>query len=387
MGVSALATACVLVLASTRYDVSVRTEARVRSSSASEAASGPVILDVDLAPLLQLFLREGATGLQLSYSPRVSLRNLTSSVHPELQHNGRFQGEWRPFRGLQLFAIEGLSYGQVDAVQLSTTGSPTTTPSVRYLASESGVGFQAGFGIPRLLVTASASWLVSGGLGETAIPSQQGPRVSLAGGYRVDPRTNLTLTLLGTDAHFSTGSRASVLQGNPGLRYRLDPRTEAELSLGLGYTRNEDVGGTTAPDAGPRSVLLPSASGLFTRRLLSAHGQSLDGRVAVRLVPFVDPFTARAYHRAETSLAVSWLAMTQLRFNADVNGAFALSGGPQQGDAGLSSVLTGQWLINRRLWMEASFRGSWNRQQSLSSTFLFQWAASISLVAAQNGSF
>lgn len=394
MGPWALAPVWLAVATAATYDVSARTETRTRSPTLSEQSLSPVLGDLELTPSALVQLRESGLGLQLSYAPRVVLRDLgLSAQHVELQHTGRAQGDWKPSRGLRLLAQQQLVYGQVDTTELAIASGgvpqprPTDTPSVRYLSSETTAGVETTALVPRLSLSAAVTYFISGGLGDATVPLQQGPRATLTSLYRLDPRTGLTVSFLGSDSHFSTGSQASVLQLTGGLRYRFDRHTEGELSAGVGGTRNKATPTDVDPSPAAPLVLAPNGSAQLSSRLLSERGQTLDGRVMVRMTPFVDALTARAYQRLESTLALAWQPGARIRVNGEASGALVVSPGPQRGDAGLLLGATAQYSFNRRLWVEGAFRYSWTRQQLVGEAPFAQWTATLSLVVGRSGSF
>ncbi len=403
MTASALLAGWLTVASAAGYEAHLRGHTRVRSSTGTEQLSSGVASDVELRPTLVVRLEEQNLEGRLAYAPRLTLRQALSAPRTELLHTGRLRGEWRPRRGVRLLAEEYATYGVVDLFTQGLgapgegegSGSPPPAPgqvplepvpavSVRFASSLTTLGVETTALSPRLLLSGSVGWVLSGGLDEEAravLPFQSGPRLRLDARYDVTRLDGLITTATLTDASFSTGARATVALLEETWAHRFSRATEGALGLGVGLTRAR-----ASEDAEVRTGALPGAHAWLAHRF-DSRDRPLNGRLSARLAPFIDRLTGAIYPRAELTLLMTWEATRGVWVYGQGGAARALGSGPQAGDSLVQGSIGARWLLAPGVNLEGDIRANHVRQQNEQRSERFQWAATLGLSVSHSGIF
>ncbi|XXF78066.1 hypothetical protein P2318_34230 [Myxococcaceae bacterium GXIMD 01537] len=392
----AVLTGCWLTVASAGvgYDASLRAHTRARAPTLAERLQGGVATDVEVWPTLALRVKEQALELRLAYSPRLTVRQALGEPRPQLIHEGRLQGDWRVARGLRLLAEQHATYGTVDlfaqAPGLDTPGGegvplePVPAGAVHFASSKTTLGAEATGLHPRLRLSGSVGYLLSGGLDGEAratMPLQRGPRARLDGRWNLSRMDSLTTAATLADSSFSSGARATLVQLDETWLHRFSRATDATLGAGLGVTSARAAG-----EESTRGGLLPAARASLGHRFHSRE-RPLEARLNLRVEPFLDRLNGGLYPRAEGTLLVTWTAASGLWLYGQGGGARALGGGPQAGSALALGALGARWSLKRGLNLETDVRGQWLRQPGQQQAERLHWAATFGLSATTTGMF
>ena len=400
--------------AAVTYSVAVRTDSRVRSNETAAEGAPSVAGDTDIAPTLGLEVREGNAALQVDYSPRISLREVTAAPRTELSHTGRLAGVWRPERGLSLRLSEELTLGSVnllitDVVPLPDPGGqepdgPLTPPvgggplqplptedTVYFLSSATTLTADTNRLGRRWNLAGSTGFNISGGLnGEArvAVPLQYGPRFDMSLSHALSSRSAITTAASVTHSRFSTGANATVVTLTEAWGQRLDRHTSLEGGAGVALARgvaapdDEAPPGEEAPATPePTVALLPYLTFGVGHRIPSREAD-FYGRAGVRVTPFVDRLTGRVYPRADLTVNGTWLMGPRVRLSTSAGTAFAVGGAT--GDRIVSGGFTASWDLARWVTVDADTRGTWSRSPD-SPTARLGWAATLGLSVRQTG--
>lgn len=392
------------------YEAHARVLTRARAATGAELLQGASASDVELLPTLVLKYKEQNLEGRVLYAPRLTLREALGDSRTQVVQGVRFQGEWRVQRGLRLFAEEHATYGTVDlftqgggvvpgsGVDVDPNGGgtsggdtsgdvplePVPSGAVHFASSLTTLGGETTWLHPRLRLSGTLGYLVSGGTdgaARLAVPMQWGPRARVDARWALTRLDGLTTTATLTDARFSTGARATVVQLDETWAHRFSRETDGALGLGLGVTEVRDA---SAQDG--QGGLLPGARLSLGHRFLSREAP-LEARLTTRVSPFLDRIEGTVYPRAEATLLVTWTALPRLWVYGQGGAARALGGGAQGGDSMALGSVGSRWRLARDVNLEAELRGNWLNQHGLQVAERFQWAATVGLSVSRTGMF
>ncbi|MCP3137195.1 exopolysaccharide export protein EpsX [Pyxidicoccus xibeiensis] len=397
--------------AAVTYGVAARVDSRVRSNEDPAEDAPSVAGDTDVTPTLGLEVRDGNTSLQVEYAPRISLREVTVQPRTEVQHMARLAGNWRPERGLSFRLGEELVLGSVDLFTTDVLPLPDpggdepdgplrppdgggplqplpTEDTVYFLSSATTLNVDTGWLGRRWQLSGSTGFSISGGLdgpAREAVPMQYGPRFDVSLSHALSSLSAITTSVAVAHSRFSTGANNTVLTLTEAWGQRVDRRTSLEAGVGVSLVRaleappEEPVEGEAAPE--PRTELLPNLTFAVGHRIPSRTAD-FNGRVGVRVTPFVDRLTARVYPRADLTLSGTWALGPRVRVSTTAGTAFAVGGA--SGDRIVSGGVTASWILTRWMSVDADTRSTWSRSPELPTARL-TWAASLGLSVRQTG--
>ncbi|MFP2927425.1 exopolysaccharide export protein EpsX [Pyxidicoccus sp. 3LG] len=397
--------------AAVTYGAAVRVDSRVRSNEDVAEDAPSVAGDTDITPTLGLELRDGNINLQLEYAPRISLREVTVQPRTEIQHMARLAGNWRPERGLSFRLSEELVLGSVNLFTTDLTPLPDTggddpdgplrppdgggplqplpeADTVYFLSSATTLTAETGWLGRRWQLSGSTGFSISGGMdgpAREAVPMQYGPRFDASLSHALSSLSAITTSAAVAHSRFSTGANNTVLTLTESWGQRVDRRTSLEAGAGVSLVRaleapaEEPVEGE--PAEGPRTELLPNLTFAVGHRIPSRTAD-FNGRLGVRVTPFVDRLTARVYPRADLTLTGAWALGPRVRLSTTAGTAFAVGGAT--GDRIVSGGVTASWILTRWMSVDADTRSTWSRSPELPAARL-TWAASLGLSVRQTG--
>lgn len=221
---------------------SVSAELRGSAPLQNGSTTTSVNPELSIQPTLDVGYVAGALRAAVGYHPQFTLTNLT----PTFLHRIQGSGEWRLSASRRALVDQQLSFGQYDT-SLGNLGQaegglfPGLLPLgiVDYLTSDTAAGFDGAL-VPRLRLRAAVGYHVSGGLTETsrtALPLEQGPRLTLELQHEVTRRDSASLYLKTSGDRFAKtlpapDQLAAVVEG--GMTWRSTLARETALTFGAG---------------------------------------------------------------------------------------------------------------------------------------------------------
>lgn len=352
-----------------------RTEVRGRTPVDTRPGASAA-LDVETAPEARLTLRSHRLQAAITLAPRLTFWDVVETgAPPVLLGAGSVRGEWRAPRS-RVWLEESLSYGQMSLASSPATpaadGSPPrvdalpTTRVITLASSRSTLGSRSDLG--RFALGALVGYQVAGGAdasARTVLPRQAGPFAEASGEYTIDRRNRADTILSASEASFSSGPEALVVELDQAWRHRLRRTTELRLALGVSEARVRT--GALSPHT---TETHPVAEAGLTDRSRTGDG-TLDVRCVLRLGPTVNQVVGLVDERVSGTLAAS---TTTGRLGAHV---FA-SAGQSVPASGVDAVqiasgeVGGSWDVSTRLALDTGLRAVGQRQIFTRDTFL-QW--------------
>jgi hypothetical protein len=385
------------------FGASARTEARARPHTTFVAGQqqDSVGLDLDVTPGLEVGLRAELLRLTLTYTPRLTLRELIPAVQPELLHQASLRAEVPLSTDTRIFATQELAYGQQDYGSLTSLLNEPATPAagqsapppttqaplpggalqplpgrvtVRAIASTSSVGF---FHIvtPRVLLGMNASYFFTGGANRAAqatVPLQRGPRVDAAVGYLLTPIDTLLTAASATHITFTTGPRPLILELTESWQRQLDPASQLSLSAGASGVSTLDL--TTRTRA---LGVTPIGRAQWSRRLDTRQdGAQLNA--GAEYAPFVDRLTGTVSERFQLSGGGSLSLDPDTRFAGTGSWSWVVAG-PERHDRLFATELSLGRRLADSLMLDGGVRLAWQQQPARSRETFFQWVAFVGM--------
>ena len=416
-----------LLLGSTRalaaegvnYDVSLRTEAQLRSLQ-----SGGGILPVaslEVLPLGSLdYHAGGVTRLGLSYAPRFLVQGPADQVTTQLLHRGRLLLDTRFEGGFHFSAVEQVSYGTLDFVTAATSqglpngpvGPAAPTAPLEALPTVSSIFFQESatelatyFPLDRrtqLLLT--ASYLYSGGVtpaAQATLPLQIRPQATAEVDHQVTREDQLATSALASYSTFDSSvlptlqdradpwraqlhplsfQSVGLVEATETWRHRLNPLADFSLGAGASFVRQMDAL-YGLPAYGTLPVVLTSL-----RQRLPIHHDSVDLEVTATLGPYIDRLVGSAYERVEASAQGTWNHLPSWSVRGRLRSAVAVFAGPEHGTSVFAAEGMTGYLLRRDLKLEAGARVTFQREQVFSPQGYFEYVGFVSFTLAERGS-
>lgn len=357
--------------------------------------TGPVRTEAEVDPTAGIrFPLEGG-GLTLSYEPRIFI--VGSAVPPAADgspgnrvsylHRGRLTLEWEPSGRWKLFLNARAVYGQYDFSPLATVvpGAPTTItpglpipgpgniPDQRQLEVEdlsAGAGFVHALS-PTLSWLVGAGYIRSGGAtpaAQQSLPRQQGPLGATALQWQTGPLDAWTALLDGSNASFSTGARATLIDLTGTWTHEWSRIFRTDLTGGATAFRDSGVPNPAGGVQPTVEKVLPAVGLSVTQRVLQPAG-IVTNVLQLRVAPLPDQLTGSIYERFEAVLLSSLPVAGPLWFSATSGVAVAVDG-PEL-DARAEVRLTA--IICPQLNVYGGLRASWVRGSSYASPIAFGW--------------
>lgn len=366
------------------YDVSGRTEVRVRSLAAP--GEGDVATaELELTPALRLALARGLLGFTAGYSPSIAFYE-PYRLGPVRAYHRANAGLRLAWSRTSLSLSEDFGYGTAQVGVLTTPeGAPAGTTEaaapvlVPMLRSSTQLAFTATLD-RHLDLTASAGYLVSGGLGSELLPLQRGPAGQLSLRGRLSRLDTLDVALLGSQADFSNGAAVTLLEATETWQRRLGHVTNFSLTAGLGVIRQRVVLLPGAAPTGPFTDPLPAGFAAVSHRL-HVTGTVLELRFRAGAGPFVDRVAGASYERLEATAAAAWALRREWLVNSEAGATYALPSAtsPRSGDRMVWAGGSVEWAPYLYLQARAELRLAWLEQPSLGLPGRVYWLTGVSV--------
>src|SRR4051794_31501882 len=106
------------------YELTLRSEARVRSTYPGDTTTGGAVGDLELNPTGAVLLTADQYKLSLAYSPMLRMKEFYEGRDPELYHSLRLAAERKPGHATRFFANQNFGYGRTDIASLQDPTNP-----------------------------------------------------------------------------------------------------------------------------------------------------------------------------------------------------------------------------------------------------------------------
>ncbi len=349
-----------LLLAQThgRWEASVRTEVRARSSVAQDQVAianpdaGTSAADLELRPSLGGSVFNGPWTLSAGYSGTLFVREPYLKPRVDSSHIVQVNAVWAREGSPRVFLDEYVNFGVLDVTNVGTTATgpmmgpvqpPGSVPLTQQLTTDTALGVD--WPLARsLTLTTRVGYAYGGGLnkasqlgaGGAILPLQSSPRAGARLAWTASRYDSLTVSLLGSLTSFKAADECfdPALNSCP---YAGAQIWMAELSAN--YTRllaehtsvDLTAGATAAvglfPDGSTQPGILPmGGAGLSHRVQFKSH--RFDLRLSGLAGPYVDRFRGTVYERVEGNGSVGWGNNRGLFAYARAGVSQSLTGGP-----------------------------------------------------------
>jgi hypothetical protein len=287
-------------------DVSDRSEIRVRVPGTAPASAS---VDVETAPRAELALDGRIWRARLAYEPRFAFWDLgNGSFQPTVLDGGEMHVAWIG-RRIDVALDETGAYGGVgfasQALEPGQEGQPPrlqaipATTVVDYASSRTALTSRVA--LRRFALHTEAGYELAGGAtppARTVMPLVAGPFGEAAADYAVTRMDHSVTRLLASDAVFSSGPDAALLQVDTSWRRRFARHTETRLGAGAAVS-----GVRTSARALEAYGAYPVLSAALEEHALG--GAHVDLMIEGRLGPMVNRLYGVVDERAEGTFTAS----------------------------------------------------------------------------------
>lgn len=377
-----------------RYSSQLRVESFLRTPNLTEAQDRAVIEDLVVTPRGQLIVFTNRMELKAILEPQLLLRRTFTQPTLEVLTFLFLRGEYQVTRGFKLWVMEATTYGSFPfedfRVPAPTTGDPfRSLNSSKYVYSENMVGFDI-TGLRRTYIGFMGGLVVNGLLdpptqvrprSDRVTPAQIGPEVRAQAFHSLTRRLTVGAELWARDVHFSTEARLSLVQTSPLVQYQFHPLISGRLSLGLAAgERRPQRTLFPLPTAG---ILHPIGEAALLTPVPLGYHWPVKAKLAVRYVPFLDPFSTFLFPRFEQSFGFEWVGRRKAQVNLDITTAQAATSGVHKNDGEERLSLKVQWPLTRSSALVASGRLLRLREFVIDPNPIYKWFMGVGLVIRQ----
>lgn len=355
-----------LLAAATALDAGVRSEVRLRGGAADP------VLDLEATPSAALHVRWPTWSLDAGYTPRFTLRQVDLDASAEMLQSGTLSAAWHG-RRTSFEAHANGAYG-IESFSSLAVQSSSDTPPVQRLPDTGRISYaslRAGAGVTwaasrRWKLTAGLDFLLSGGIDDASravVPLQSGPHAELGAEHALTRKDQLVTAIDASQATFSTGADATVIEASEAWRRALSRRLSSTLRAGV-------AGALHTGGEGGESVysVYPVVQAVLAWR---SPADALELQASVWVEPVVDRLSGRVDERLQGSVGGTWSPSRSVALRGRIGAAQSV---PWDGDQAIRLAL-GEAAVSVRvtdqLRAELGTRGALQDPQGASQWIFF----------------